>query len=222
MGRLHRRDHAEFLESRNVGGIDNLRMLHSPPRLFDWSLIRRDCFEGRFVRIENRPVRSIADRVCLNLKTAPQRLLEHWLQLFRLFGEVAGSLRGVAVRFEQCGPARTKRTVEHNFNRALSEMVIERINGRAFFQKILRVFTWTVNAIHETDFGGTISVSFLDEIDISLRICGHSVSEVAAGVLNFAPAESDLAIDSSDQRLLALARRWCWNIFAHEFLRAVG
>src|ERR1051325_935442 len=197
-------------------------MLHSPPRLFDWSLIRRDCFERRFVKIENRPVRSIADRVCLNLKTAPQRLLEHWLQLFRLFGEVAGSLRGVAVRFEQCGPARTKRTVEHNFNRSLGEMMIERINGRAFSQKVLGVFARTVNAIHETDLGGAVAVSFLNKIDISLGVGRHSISKVAAGILNFAPAESALAIDSRDQLLLALARRWCWNIFAHEFLRAVG
>ena len=101
VGRLHRRNHTELGEARNVRRIDNLRVLNSPARFFDFSLIRRHRFECGFVKIENLSVRAIADCVRLNLDPATQRLFEHWPQLFRFFSEIAGSFGRIVIWLQQ-------------------------------------------------------------------------------------------------------------------------
>src|SRR5438876_6425207 len=91
-------------------------------------------------------------------------------------------------------------------------MVIERVEGRSFFQEILRIFTRAKDAINKSNFDFAGLKPLLNKIDIFL---------VAAGVLNFAPAETDFAIDSSEQRMLALARSGLWNIFRDQVLRVI-
>ena len=66
-------------------------------------------------------------------------------------------------------------------------MMIERVERRSFFQKVLRIFSRAKNAIDEPDFGFAVSERLLNKSDIFL---------VAAGVLNFAPAEPNLAFDA--------------------------
>src|SRR5205807_4673329 len=127
------------------------------------------------------------DRVRLDLKSASQRFFKHRSQLFGLLGEVTGSVRRVVVRFQQRCAARTERAVEDHFDRTLREMMIEGVEGDAFLQEIIRVVARTVNAIGETNLRFAVAVNFFDKIDVFL---------VAAGVLNLAPTESDLAIDS--------------------------
>ena len=69
---------------------------------------------------------------------------------------------------------------------------------------MLRIFSGPVNRVDEPDFNFAGLKRLLNKIDIFL---------VAAGVLNFAPAEPHLAIDSGEQRLLALGRGWLRNTF---------
>ena len=133
MRRLHRRNHAELGEARNVYRIDNLRVFNSPPRFLNLPLVRRHRFERAFVKIENHPIGAIANCVCLDLNASTQCFLKHRFQLFRFFGEVTGSLGRIAVRLEQRRAARTERAVENHFDRALGEMVIKRVERDSFF-----------------------------------------------------------------------------------------
>ena len=148
----------------------------------------------------------------LDLDSAAECFFKHWPQLFRFFGEITGSLGRVVVRLQQRRAARTERAIKNNFDRALGEMMIERADRRAFLQKVLRVFARPINAIDQPDLCSAFAVNFFDEINVVL---------VTAGILNFAPAEADLAIDSGEQHLFAIARRRLRNIFANEFLRGV-
>src|SRR5215471_6390131 len=88
-------------------------------------------------------------------------------------------------------------------------MMIETVNDRAFIQKILCIWSRPVDAIDESNPGLGIEVNLLNKIDIVF---------MTAGVLNFAPAESDLAINSGEQRLLAFVRSRSWNILANQAL----
>src|SRR5439155_268823 len=101
MRRLHRRNHAELGEARNVYRIDNLRVFNSPPRFLNLPLVRRDRFERAFVEVENHPIGAITNCVCLDLNASTQCFLKHRFQLFRFFGEVTGSLGRIAVWLEQ-------------------------------------------------------------------------------------------------------------------------
>src|SRR6059058_6316782 len=91
-------------------------------------------------------------------------------------------------------------------------MVIERVEGRSFFQQILRIFTRAKDAINKSNFDFAGLKPLLNKIDIFL---------VAAGVLNFAPAKPDLAIDSGKQRLLALRLGWLRDIFCDQLLGVI-
>ena len=196
---LHRRNDAELGEARNVGRIDNLRVLDAPARLADFPLVRRDGFECLFVKIENHAVGAIADCVRLDLNAAAQCFFEHRPQVFRLFGEITGSVGRVAVRFEQRRAARAERAVENDFDRALREMVIvgadygewrHLADGLRISWKdaTLRAsFARAVNGVDKPQLHFSVGVKLAHKIDIVL---------VAAGVLNFAPAEFDLAFDA--------------------------
>ena len=91
-------------------------------------------------------------------------------------------------------------------------MVIERVDGGSFAQEILRVLTGTVDGVDESNFDFASLECILDQIDVFL---------VAAGVLNFAPAEFDLAVDSAQQRLFALRFSSFWNVFCDKVLRVI-
>src|SRR5436305_759604 len=84
-----------------------------------FSLIGRHCFKCSFIKIENRAVRAIPDRMRLDLESATQRFFEHWTQLLRFFGEITRSFRRIIVRLKQRRAARTESAVENNFDRAL-------------------------------------------------------------------------------------------------------
>src|SRR5439155_14526345 len=112
---------------------------------------------------------------------------------FRFFSEITGSVRCVTVRLEQRRAARAERAVENHFDGALGKMVIERVDRRVFFQETFGVFTGTVDAVYESNLGGAVGIDLLNKIDVPLRIRRHSVSEMASGILNLAPAEIDLA-----------------------------
>jgi len=66
-------------------------------------------------------------------------------------------------------------------------MVIEPVDCRPVSQEILCIFTGTINGIDKSDFCFPIGERFLDQFDVCL---------VAAGILNFALAEPDFAIDA--------------------------
>ena len=90
--------------------------------------------------------------------------------------------------------------------------MFECVEHRAFLQKIVRVRSWTKTRIHKPDIGFAVRVNLLNKIDIVL---------VAAGVLNFAPAQTDLALDSGEQCLLAIACSWFGNIFFDKVHRVI-
>src|SRR6184192_4242325 len=94
---LHRRNDAELCELRNVGRIDNLRVLDTPAWFPNFSLVRRYRFERLLVKIENHVVCPISDGMGLDLNPAPQRFFEHRPQLFRLLGQKTGSLGRVPI-----------------------------------------------------------------------------------------------------------------------------
>src|SRR5438309_11289707 len=91
-------------------------------------------------------------------------------------------------------------------------MVIERVEGRSFFQEILRIFTRAKDAINKSNFDFAGLKPLLNKIDIFL---------VTAGVLNFAPAEPDFAVDSSEQCLFTLRFGWLRNTSLDQIHRVI-
>ena len=150
--------------------------------------------------------------MCFHLDAAAQRLFEHWSKVFRFLPEKTGGFGRVAVRLQQSCAARAKGAVEKHFDRALGKMVIERVDDGSFAQEILRVLAGTVDGVDESTFDFASSECFLDNID---------VFPVAAGVLKFAPAEFDLALDSAQQRLFPLRLSSFWNAFSDKVLRVI-
>ena len=67
-------------------------------------------------------------------------------------------------------------------------MMIERVDRRSAAQKILRIFARTVDGVDESNFDFSGFEFFADNVDIFL---------VTSGILDFAPAEFELAVDSA-------------------------
>src|SRR5260370_40064379 len=151
----------------------------------DSSLLRALRAKGLLVKIENHAVRAIANRMRLDLNATAQGFLEHRFQLLGFFSEITGSFGRVTVWFQQRRAARAERAVKDHFERALREVVIVIVDGRSFFQKSLRIFPRPINRVDKADLDFAFAEKFSDKIDIVF---------VAAGVLNFAPAEPDLAV----------------------------
>src|ERR1700730_9190641 len=86
------------------------------------------------------------------------------------------------------------------------------IDCGSFAQKAFRIFTWSVDRVYEPYFRFTSVEDTVNKIDIVIA---------AAGILDFAPAEVDLALDSSEQRLLSLSVSRLGNIFCDEILCVV-
>src|SRR6266542_418591 len=184
---LHRRNDAELCEPRDVGSIYNLRVFDAPARLANFSVFRRNRLKRLLVKIENDAIGAIADCVRFDLDTAAQRFFEQRTQLLGFLGEKTGRVRRVVVRLQQGSATRTERAVEDDFDRALREMVMKLVNCRPSSQEILCIFARTINGIDNSYFYFPIGECFLNQFD---------VFHVAAGILNFAPAEPDLAIDA--------------------------
>src|ERR1700751_3274599 len=132
--------------------IDNLRVLDAPTRLLNLALARWDGSECGFVKIENSPIRAIANSVRLDLNSATQRFFKHRPQHFRFLGKITGRFGRVTVRPEQRCPARAKRSIENHLDRALGEVMIEGVDCRSFTQKVLRIFAGAINTVDEPDF----------------------------------------------------------------------
>jgi hypothetical protein len=68
---LHRRDHAELPEPRDVGRVEVLRVLDPPPQI---SFLRMP-LEGLLVNVQNLAVAAIADRMDAQLIVVLDRKL---------------------------------------------------------------------------------------------------------------------------------------------------
>ena len=90
--------------------------------------------------------------------------------------------------------------------------MIERVNGASFAQEILRILTGTVDGVNESNFDFSGFECFPDKIDVFF---------VTAGVLNLAPAEFDLAVDSAQQRFFALAFSGFGDVPRNKVLRVI-
>src|SRR5690242_15956547 len=101
-------------------------------------------------------------------------------------------------------------------------MMIERIDGCAFFQKFFGVLAGTVNTIHKSDLRDAVGIDLLNKINIALGVGRHSVSEMASGILDFAPPECQFAIDSRNEGTLTFVRSRSWDVLPHQFLGAIG
>ena len=176
----------EFREAWNVSRVENLRMLNPPPRLAHLSLLGRHRFERLFVEIENRPVRTIPDRVGFDLDSAPQGFLEQRPQFGFLRCKKPRSVRGVAIRFQQGRAARAEGAVENDLDGALREPKIVAVQRWSFFQEPLRIGARAINGVVDSDLELALRVKPPHQIGIGL---------LAAGILDLAPAQFDLAFD---------------------------
>ena len=99
-------------------------MLDSPTRLANLALIWRHRVEGFLIQIENDTVRTVADRVSLDLDAALERKGEHRQQLFFFVSKEPRSVV-VGILFEQRRAFRAKRAVEHNLDSSKRESAVE-------------------------------------------------------------------------------------------------
>jgi len=91
-------------------------------------------------------------------------------------------------------------------------VVIVGVDRRSLAQKTLRIFARAENGIGKTQFHFFLVETFSNYFDIV---------GIAAGVLNLAPAEVDLALDSEQKRPLAIGFSRFRNIFCDKVLRIV-
>src|SRR4030095_11111342 len=96
-----------------------------------------------------------------DLDAAAQRFFEQRTQLLGLLGEKTRRVRRIVIRLQQCSAARAERAVENDVDRALREMVIERVDCRPSSQEILCIFARTVNGVEKSDFYFPIGERFL-------------------------------------------------------------
>src|SRR6266487_2072401 len=101
MRSLHRRDDAEFRETRNVRWVYDLRMLVAPTWLSDLSLLLRHSLQSFLVFIHDKSIRVIADGVRLHLDSLLQSFFQHRQQVFFLHAQESRTVRDIAVRSQQ-------------------------------------------------------------------------------------------------------------------------
>ena len=77
MRRLHRRNDTEFRKPRDVVGKDDLRVFDTPARFLDFALVGGHALKRLLVKIQNLPVRAIANGMRPNLHALAQRFLKH-------------------------------------------------------------------------------------------------------------------------------------------------
>ena len=104
--RLHRRNHAELREARDVGVIEHLHVLDAKT-----VIDRRDRFERRFIRVERDAVAAIADRVRSDLEAVLERARRNVAQVLGRGLEQPGILGIVGVGIEERRAARAERAV---------------------------------------------------------------------------------------------------------------
>jgi hypothetical protein len=94
---LHRGDHAELAEARDVGGIDGLDVLDAVAAASFGRGVGRG---GSLIRVERHAHGAVADRMCHYL---PAALVEHRDDVVQLFGRearVACDRRAIGVGLE--------------------------------------------------------------------------------------------------------------------------
>src|SRR6185503_11368578 len=90
--RLHRRNDSELRKARNVGWVDNLRVLDAPTWISNLSFRHWHSLERRLVLVEYKTIRAIADRMRFDLNAFLQSVDEHRSQVFGFESEEAGSV----------------------------------------------------------------------------------------------------------------------------------
>ena len=78
------------------------------------------------------------------------------------------------------------------------------VQGRTILQELLGSLAWAVSGVDDADFDFTA---------IERTTNNHLIGQFAAGVLDFAPAEFDLAFDADDKCLFAFCLIRGRNIF---------
>ncbi len=121
----------------------------------------------------------------LDLNAAPQRLFEDRLQFLFLLGEEPGGLGRVCVRLEERGAARPERAIEWDLERAECVTVIELIHRNAFPQKLGRRRSRSVDRV----VNPKLHLARLKRLPHRREIL-----EIAAGVLDLAPAQFDFPL----------------------------
>ena len=187
-------------------------MLDAPARLANFALVKRNSFECILVKIENCAVRPIADGVRLDLDTAAKRFLEDWFQIRFLLGEKSRGVRRITIRFQQRRATGAERAVENHFDCTLREMMIVGVDCRSFPQELLNIFAGPVNGVDKPQLHFSFIEAFANYFD---------VTGMAAGVLNFTPTETDLAIDSEQKCLFSFGLGWFRNVLRGQIHRVV-
>ena len=126
--------------------------------------------------------------------------------------EVTGGFGRVRVGLEQGGAARTERSVENYFECPLRETVLVTIQCHPVMQQRDRRRPRCVDRIIDTQF---------HLAGIERMPHPRDIRQLASRILDFAPAQRDLAFHAGEERFLPLSFGWLWNIFRHESLRVI-
>ena len=114
MHALHRRDHAQIGEARDVRRIQMLRVLDAPAQVAPSRRLR----EGPLEHVKRLSISPIADRVDRELESVFQSDRRGALELVERDRVDAATVRLVAVGCEQPGAVRTERAVDRALDRA--------------------------------------------------------------------------------------------------------
>src|SRR5690606_22251218 len=122
---LHRRDHAELREARDVVGVEDLRVLDAEAVDGGGVLVERG-----LVRIEHEAVAAVADGVRVHLEAGGQRAAGDVLDVRGRRDEQAAGAGVVGVRLEQRRTARAQRAVLVELDAAYPERAVVRADQR--------------------------------------------------------------------------------------------
>ena len=116
---LHRGNHAELREARDILRTQHLRVL-DPKAMVGF----RNFLQRRIERVEYDAVTAISDRMYVHLKAATQRGLGPGANVLRSRNEQPRVRRVVAVRREQSGTTRAKRAIGVKLDGANPQMSV--------------------------------------------------------------------------------------------------
>ncbi len=137
MDGLHRRDHPELGEARDVLGVEVLGVLDAPAQVRRLGVRR----EGLLVDVEHLAVGAVADGVDAHLVAVLDRELGDLARAVQGEGVEAGRVGAVAVGLQQPGAARAQGAVEPQLDAAHGQavvgVVVGAVEGELFFQVVL-------------------------------------------------------------------------------------
>ena len=119
MDALHRGDHAELAEARNVGGAQVLRVLHAPAQI----LLLRVRLERLLEDVQRLAIGAVADGVHAQLESVRDGEFGGLANVGRIVGIQARCVGLVGVRFQQPRAARTERAIDLPLDRAHGEEI---------------------------------------------------------------------------------------------------